>query len=85
MQPLDLAIARVLALAVAHSGKSYRDLEAQTGMSINRIGIILRGDGPAATVGEIDLIARAVGATAGEVFQAAEASAHLFAVEYLAE
>lgn len=70
--PLDDAIASLLGRDVAVSGKSRRDLARDTGMSTNRIGIILRHEPPPATVGEVGLLAAAVGRTASAVIAEAE-------------
>ena len=51
---------------------SRRDLARETGMSTNRIGIILRHEPPPATVGEVGLLAAAVGRTASAVIAEAE-------------
>lgn len=74
LQPLDSAVARVLAAEVNSSGLTRRALAATTGMSANRIGIILREEQPPATVGEVGMIAEAVGTTASSVFMRAEES-----------
>lgn len=70
LQPVDLRIAEILKLGTA--GKSLRDLAADTGMSVNRLGIILRQQPPPATVGEVSLIARTFGATASAIIAEAE-------------
>jgi transcriptional regulator with XRE-family HTH domain len=74
LQPLDTAIARILADAIEKSGLTRRVLADQTGMSANRIGIILREEQPPATVGEVGILAEAVGMDASSVIRAAEAS-----------
>lgn len=71
--PLDLAIAEALLRAVKESGVSRRELGERAGMSINRLGIILRQEPPPATVGEVGAIAGALGLTAREVIADAEA------------
>lgn len=72
LQPLDSAIARTLSTAVAESGLTRRVLAEVTGMSANRIGIILREEGPPATVGEVGLIGEAVGLDASTVIGRAD-------------
>ena len=72
--PVDDLIASDLRDRVSDAGLSYRDLSAATGMSINRIGIILRKEPPPATVGELSALASAVGSTATEIITAAELS-----------
>jgi len=79
LQPLDREIARVLSDAVERSGASRRELADTTGMSMNRIGIILRAEAPPASVGEIELIAQAVGLTASEVLRRGEAGDYALA------
>lgn len=71
LRPLDSAIAKVLAEAVSASGIARRALSEETGISANRIGIILREEGPA-SVGEVGVIAQAVGLDAGIVMDHAE-------------
>ena len=60
-EPIDEAIAELLGKAVTNSGMTYRALRDATGLSINRIGIILRKEPPPATMGEIGAIAGATG------------------------
>jgi len=69
---VDLRIAEILALLVEKSGVSRRDLAARTGISANRLGIILRQEPPPATVGEVGQIATALGTTASAVISEAE-------------
>lgn len=64
---IDQQVAELLAAAIANAGITYRELREITGMSINRIGIILRQESPPATIGEIDSLARAVGMSAGQL------------------
>jgi len=75
MHPIDRAVAQVLASAVSDAGVSRRVLAERTGMSTNRLGIILRGERPAATVGEAEVIASALGLDAFDLFAAAERTA----------
>lgn len=69
---MDALIAGYLLDAVHSSGLTYRQLSAETGMSINRIGIILRQEPPPATVGEIRMLAGALGLKAWELVERAE-------------
>lgn len=69
---MDSLIADYLRDGVRDAGKSYRDLAAETGMSINRIGIILRQEPPPVTVGELGLLAAAVGLVGSELIKRAE-------------
>ncbi|UJP39364.1 hypothetical protein [Cellulomonas palmilytica] len=72
LEPLDLEIADVLNEAVGQSGMSRRELALQLGMSMNRIGIILRKEPPPATVGEVGLLASIAGLSASQVIATAE-------------
>lgn len=72
LQPVDERIASLLALVVERAGISQRELAAETGMSQNRLGTILRRQSPPATVGEIGTIAAAFGITASAIIAAAE-------------
>jgi transcriptional regulator with XRE-family HTH domain len=74
LQPLDAAIAAILAERIEAQGASRRTLAVSTGMSANRIGIILRGEQPPATVGEVRALAGECGLTAGQVVALAEAA-----------
>ncbi|MCC4249532.1 helix-turn-helix domain-containing protein [Microbacterium testaceum] len=69
---VDRRIAEILASLVESAGMSRRDLAARTGISANRLGIILRQEPPPATVGEVGQIAVALGTTAGAVISEAE-------------
>lgn len=71
--PVDEVIARHLREGVERAGLSYRSLASDTGMSLNRIGIILRQETPPATGGELSRIASAIGLSASEVMARAEA------------
>lgn len=73
--PIDALIADQLIQGVRDAGLTYRQIAAATGMSINRLGIILRKEPPPATVGEIGLIAGCFGATPSEIILAAESVA----------
>ena len=72
LEGVDKSAAEVLQDLVQASGLSYRDIGTQTGMSINRIGKILRQEPPPASVGEIGKIANATGSTASAVVRKAE-------------
>ena len=72
LQPLDSAIVAILSTRIEESGATRRALAEETGMSANRVGIILRGEQPPATVGEVGALARVVGMTAGEIIAMAE-------------
>lgn len=71
LNPIDLAVAEILGEKMADSGTSYRALRNKTGLSINRIGIILRKEPPPATVGEATVIALELGMTVDELFSEA--------------
>lgn len=62
----------MLAERVEQHGITRRELALATGMSANRLGIILRQEPPPATVGEVGLISRAIGITASAVIAEAE-------------
>lgn len=64
LMPIDALIARYLRDGIDEAGLTYRRLAEVTGMSINRIGIILRQEPPPATVGEIGMLAGTFGASA---------------------
>ncbi|GEM_PF-5911664 len=70
--PIDALIADQLIEGVRDAGLTYRQIAAATGMSINRLGIILRKEPPPATVGEVGLIAGCFGATASQIIVSAE-------------
>lgn len=69
---LDSRISDLLAQKVSEREVKYRALAAETGMSLNRVGKILRKEPPPATLGEIDTIAKALGSSAGAVVSSAE-------------
>lgn len=69
---MDALIADYLLEAVQEAGLTYRQIAAHSGMSINRIGIILRKESPPATLGEIGSIGSAVGVSASDLVQRAE-------------
>ena len=60
LSPMDDTIATLLGDEVQKPWKSQRDLEAITGISKNRIGIILRKEPPPATIGEVTAICDAI-------------------------
>lgn len=72
LEPGDKAAAELLQELVTESGKSYRAIRDETGISINRIGKILRQEPPPASLGEVGLIARALGSSATEVVTRSE-------------
>ena len=71
--PIDAAIARYLREGVEAAGISYREVASRTGISLNRIGIILRQEPPPATIGEMGQIAQVLGETASALLARAEA------------
>ncbi|TDL43868.1 hypothetical protein [Microbacterium oleivorans] len=74
---VDLRISEVLAELVDAAQLSRRELSSRTGISANRLGIILRQEPPPATVGEVGQIASAVGTTASDVIARAEAMSNV--------
>lgn len=71
---LDRACSLLLQELVDRSGLSQQKLATATGISQNRVGIILRGE-RAASVGEIAKLAECVATTASAVITQAEALA----------
>lgn len=69
---MDVAIAGYLRQGVEDSGLSYRELASRSGLSLNRIGIILRQEPPPATIGEMGQIANVLGLTASALLSRAE-------------
>ncbi len=69
--PLDLALVSVLVDLTEQSGRSRRELERLSGLSLNRIGIILRGETPAPTLGEINQLAIALNVSMEEIYRMA--------------
>lgn len=69
---IDQQVIDILADAIEDAGITYRRIREITGMSINRIGIILRKESPPATIGELDKLARAAGITASQLLLDAE-------------
>lgn len=69
---IDQRIVDVIALLVEESGLSQREIADQTGMSSNRVGIILRREPPPATVGEVGQIAKVLRTTASAIIARAE-------------
>lgn len=69
---LDRACSALLQELVDRSGLSQQRLATATGISQNRVGIILRGE-RAASVGEIAKLAECVATTASAVITQAEA------------
>ena len=73
LRPVDHLTQSLLADAVRETGAKHADVGEKTGMSQNRVSIILRLGTPPATVGEISAIAQAIGRSASEFIAAAEA------------
>lgn len=69
---MDQLIAQYLRERIEETGIGYRALASDTGMSINRIGIILRKEPPPATIGEVGRLASALGLTASGLLMRAE-------------
>lgn len=69
---LDMACSALLREQVKEKGLSQQRLATATGISQNRVGIILRGE-RAASVGEIAKLAECVDTTASAVITQAEA------------
>lgn len=61
--PFDRYVASFLAQAVEEARLSRRDLADATGLGLNRLGTILRGETPPPSLGEVGLIASAAGQT----------------------
>lgn len=76
LAPLDFAVVEVLIKHQQMCGVSQRRLAEISGMSLNRVGIILRGETPPASVGEVDVLSMALGLTVTEVLHEAEATEH---------
>lgn len=74
LQPIDARIAEILAAFVIESGMTRRALSEATGMSANRLGIILRQEPPPVTVGELGLLASVLGTTASAIVERAESA-----------
>lgn len=74
LEPFDRLIAEALQALVEKKGATYRPLAEKSGVGLNRLGIILRGEEPPATIGEIDRIARALGSSASAILAEAEAT-----------
>lgn len=72
LQPIDVAAARLLRGAVAASGRTHADIASEVGMSQNRVSTILRAETPAPTVGELFLIASAIGLDGSALIVAAQ-------------
>lgn len=72
LEPIDREAQRILNDAVEKSGKSQAEIAEATGISQNRVSIILRQDTPPATVGEIMAIAHVVGLSAAAIISQAE-------------
>lgn len=81
LRPIDKCVADVLAKRlqiaqdIADEGEnapSQKSVALEARMSQNRVGIILRGESPAATVGEVYSLARALGVEGLQVLREAE-------------
>ena len=72
LRPVDVLTQQLLAEAVAQAGVVQMTLQERTGISQNRISIILRGATPPATVGEVCAIAHAVGENGAAIIGKAE-------------
>ena len=73
LRPLDVHAQRVLAELVRMSGRSHASIGREVGLSQNRVSTILRGNTPPATLGELAVIAEALGVTGAQVLAVAEA------------
>lgn len=74
LEPIDIAAADALLSAMTVAGISQRQIARESGMSLNRVGIILRKEPPPATVGEIDAMSGPLGVTASSIVGQAERS-----------
>lgn len=74
LDPLDRAILDEVERLRIAAGLSGRALAEKAGLGNNRAGIILRGEEPPATLGELDRLARALGSSASAVVRLAEAA-----------
>ena len=72
LAPLDFAVVGVLTRRQRMCGISQRRLAEASGMSLNRVGIVLRGETPPASVGEVGALSAALGLTVAEVLREAE-------------
>lgn len=72
LRPIDEAVRIRLAEAAAESSLGQSQIGQLSGMSQNRVGIILRGETPPATVGEIYAMSDALGLDPVEVIRDAE-------------
>ncbi|AYD89157.1 hypothetical protein D4740_07670 [Actinomyces sp. 2119] len=62
----------ILAARQKAAGVSQRRLAREAGMSLNRVGIIFRAEGPAPTVGELAVIAEVLELQSSEIIREAE-------------
>lgn len=74
LEPVDIAAADALLSAMKEAGISQRQVARESGMSLNRVGIILRKEPPPATIGEIDAMSGPLGVTASSIVGQAERS-----------
>lgn len=72
LSEIDFLVQSLLAEAVEDAGLPQAELGKRTGMSQNRVGIILRRETPPASVGEIGSIAQEVGTSASSLIAEAE-------------
>lgn len=70
--PYDVAVVEILRRAADAGGVSVRKVAERAGMGLNRVAIILRGDEPPATVGEVARLALALGLAPSSVFAEAD-------------
>lgn len=73
LAPIGRAAQSILNDLVEASMISHRALAEKTGMSQNRVSIILRRDTPPATVGELMAIAQVLGVSVSQILAEAEA------------
>lgn len=70
---LGREVAEILRETAQQQGMTYRPLSAAAGLSLNRLGIIFRNEGPAASIDELGAIAEVLDTTASAVVSEAEA------------
>jgi len=72
LRPIDAAVVAILNELADAQGMTRRPLVEASGVGLNRLGIIMRGEEPPATVGELGSIAAALGSSASDVIAEAE-------------
>lgn len=82
---IDLMVIDTLRSLAKRRCLGTRALSRESGIGLNRTGIILRGDGPAPTVGELDQLAGALGTTASDIMRTAEREARRARIAALGE